>query len=82
MCVQSSLRAGSSAIDFQTESVLARNKKTERLLEFSVFYFVATLFRSESQLHMIQSFKVGTYLRKCKDTYSILQNKYYTQNSI
>ena len=35
-----------------------------------------THFRSESQLHMIQSFKVGTYLRKCKDTYSILQNKY------
>ena len=25
---------------------------------------------------MIQSYKVGTYLRKCKDTHSILQNKY------
>ena len=25
---------------------------------------------------MIRSYKVGTYLRKCKDTHSILQNKY------
>ena len=35
------------AIDFQTGSVLALNKKTESELEISVFYLVPKHFRSE-----------------------------------
>ena len=37
MCVQSSLRAGSSAMDFQTESVLARNKKLKGYWNYQFF---------------------------------------------
>ena len=38
------LRAGSYAIDFQTQIVLALNKKTESELEISVFYFMPKAF--------------------------------------
>ena len=47
--------AWSCAIDFQTESFLAQNKKQSEL-ELSVLYLVPKHFRSESQLHMIQPF--------------------------
>ena len=50
-----SFSARSCAVDFQTESVLALNKKTKIQLEISVFYFVPKHFRSETHLHMIRS---------------------------
>ena len=44
-------RAGSYAIDFQIESVLALNKKTESESEISVYNYLVP----KSQLHTIRS---------------------------